>query len=215
MANGLFHYRDTKLHISAPTISPRAHGSGVPLLGGVGGQPVMTASGVVPQYDNALDVAFLDASIWYVVYDRNPMIGFSQRSFSLLQDAGQQLFLQYVRRHPLEFGLTVLQKVGATTQQAAAILFHRPLALLLLVVLLALRHLVFRGRVRRADFSARRVLELLLALTLLLVFAAIPAVLTAPEYGESYQLPAAVLFVMLAVAVDYASLALASRPVRP
>ena len=85
-------YRDEKLSITAPSELTGVHGTGYPLLGGVGGAEIETASGYAAQYENALDVAFRDAAIWYLVYDRNPMIGLARNSFGLMQATAGEIF---------------------------------------------------------------------------------------------------------------------------
>ena len=208
--NALLSYRDVKLQINAPKISPLFHGAGYALLGGVGGRALRSAAGTVPQYQNSLDTAFLDAAIWYVVYNENPMIGFAQKSFSLMQDTGRQVYLRYVTEHPLEYAWTSLRK----TYEAALLVLGPPnfgvSVALLVLALMGIWYVLSGRRTRGRRGGATTPKEMIGAFMVLVVAAAIPAILTAPYYGESVELPAVVLFFGILVAIHYLAQALAS-----
>ena len=209
--NGLFAYRDAKLQISAPRISPRVHGSGFPLLGGIGGRLIETPSGYTSQYGNSLNAAFIDAAIWYIVYDRNPMIGFTRKSFTLMQQTSQRVFVEYVARHPAEFALNLLRKGYDTLLLALNVPTNWPSVSLLLFGLLALRQVLSRRNPLGGSISGDRLKETVSGFIVLGLIAAMPAVLTSPNYGESAQLPSAVLFFAVIIALHYAFQAQVSR----
>ncbi len=209
--NGLFLYRDARLQISAPRISPLVHGSGFPLLGGAGGQPIGDETHLTPQYPNSLDIAFLDGPIWYVVYNTNPMIGFAQRSFTLMQSTSQGILLRYIAAHPLQYLRTSLRKTIAAIVLILNVPANWPAASLLLFGLLALRYILLHRSPAETRVSGERMLEMLAAFMVLALIAAVPAVLTSPDYGESAQLPAAVVFFTILAAIQQASRILAFK----
>jgi hypothetical protein len=197
--NGLFIYRDAGLRIAAPRISPRVHGIAFPLLGGVGGEALLNSPEPGPEYENALDVAFLDGIIAYVAHDRNPLIGVTQPSYTLLQRTSAGLLWGYVRAHPDEFVLNAARKA---LQTLAAMLLAPGFWLALPLVLAAslARQLVpSRQRQLERPLAGERLIEVTLTFLVLTALTALPAVLTTPQYGQSAHPPAAVFFITLLI----------------
>jgi len=190
--NGLFLYRDMKLQISAPNISPKGHGSGFSLIGGVGGRWFDNPSSY--EYKNSLDIAFSDAVIWINLYNENPMAGFTQNSMEILQKTGERLFARYVSKHPVEFILISLQKAYSTL----VVMFSIPIKWLsmvyFLIPALVIRLIVFRKARFYSNSAKNRILEMIAVFFILMIVAALPAILTTPYYGQSAYPAAAVMF---------------------
>jgi hypothetical protein len=196
--NGLFLYRDIKLQISAPGISPRVHGSGLALLGGIGGSWYDYPSSY--EYKNSLDIAFRDAIVWINVYNENPMISFSQNSIEMLMKTGEGLFIRYVINHPLEFMSITLQKAYSTFILMLRVPIDWISIFLLFVFILGLRYGIFRRQLFQRVFPVKRALEITIIYSILIIVAALPAIITDPNYGESTYPPAAVMFFMFVFA---------------
>jgi hypothetical protein len=200
--NGLFLYRDEKLQITAPSISPRAHGSGIALLGGVGGKWLESPASY--EYENSLDMGFLDASIWFQVYNENPMVSFTQNSYEMMQLTARQIFFRYVVHHPMEFISISLQKVYNTFILMLQVPKNWPEVSLLLFTLLCLRFIFYRQKSSYPDSANSKVIEIVAVFAILTAIAALPAVVTTPDYGQSTFLPAAVMFFTAVIVVYYA-----------
>jgi hypothetical protein len=187
--NGLFTYRDEKLQITAPKTSPREHGSGFALLGGVGGKDLTPENFGAPLYDNALDIAFADVPIWLTVYDENPLINFTQHSYELVLKTSERVFLRYIAGHPLEF----LWVLGQKLLDYSRVMFLPLLGLVLFVTLVLRRYAKFKPS-SRMGVNVTGARETVSMFVILALVASIPAVLTSMDYGENLFLPAAVIF---------------------
>ncbi len=192
--NGLFLYRDMKLQISAPSISPRVHGAGLALLSGIGGSWYNDPSSY--EYKNSLDIAFKDSLAWFNLYNENPMISFSEGSIEMMMKTAQKMFVHYVTTHPIEFGLITLKKAYTTFILMFKVPKNWPSISLLLLFVLCLRYCIHRFIFPSTNSSGKKLGELLLVFIILLCVAALPPILTAPNYayGQTTYPSAAVLF---------------------
>jgi hypothetical protein len=183
--NGLFLYRDEKLSITAPNISPRQHGAGFALLGGVGGRN--------PRYENSIDIIFDDVPIWLDLYNENPMINFSQNSYELMQKTGERLFFQYIMNNPMEFFLITVNKAYNSFLLMLKVPRELPFLAFLICIATCLRELLFKFGFSRSPVSIKKVNEILFSFVVLIMISSLPGILTSPEYGEATFLPASVM----------------------
>lgn len=191
ITNGIFSYRDEKLLITAPHASPREHGSGFALLGGIGGRNSENSAKIV--YENSLDIVFDDLPIWVNIYNDNPLINFSQNSYVLLQKTGQKLFFSYVLNHPIEFIFITIRKIIDTSFFILHLLKIWLLLAFLVIVMGCTREIIIRTDFSMKMSALNRMNETLFVCIILIIVTALPAVLTSPEYGESSNLPEAVI----------------------
>jgi hypothetical protein len=183
--NGLFLYRDEKLSITAPNISPRKHGAGFALLGGVGGRN--------PRYENSIDMVFDDVHIWFNIYDENPMVNFSQNSYELMQTTGEKLFFKYVLNNPMEFFQITIEKAYNALLLILKVPRNWPFLVFLIFIASCIRGLLYKFGISRLPFMMEQVNEIVLSFIVLILFSAMPGILTSPEYGEAAFLPASVM----------------------
>jgi hypothetical protein len=195
--NGLFMYRDNKLQITAPSISPRSHGSGFPLLGGIGG--LMHEDPPSPEFKNQLDIAFRDPIIFFILYNENPLISFPQNSHdNLMYKTADSMFGRYLSKNLIEYINISLQKI----YRSFVIMINAPKNWLfvsaILLFAMGIRYVLSKKIQSNTYLSINQIEETLFAFIVLVIVAIMPAALTSPYYGEStYPSSAVFLFTVI------------------
>jgi hypothetical protein len=201
--NGLFWYRDARLQIIAPNTALAKHGGGWNILGGIGGSYVGKIL-----YPNALDMTHWDAIIQLNIYNENPLSIFALTASTEEERTASKLLNRYILLHPLEF----LTNAARKTYRALSLMIDIPgnwLSVFYTVITFGgmsflLRRWLMRLSLLRPEIEIiHEAYDALLLCLVLGIVAAIPAILTDPDYVESTHPAAVVLFITTLVTLYY------------
>lgn len=197
--NGVFLYRDNKLQITAPSISPRGHGTGFALLGGLGGDFYGYPSSY--EYENSMDMGFKDTIIFFNIFNENPMVTFTQDTLENTLRTGERLFVNYFSKHPIEFFVIIVKKSIETLREILKFPINWFFISGILICAFLIRifgEMKYRKQIQKISWKS---FESILVLTVLCIISSGPVILTTPHYSQATYPTATVFLFTMMVAV--------------